>query len=194
MFKTAVMSHCTAIGTKKAIQSAKERIEAWPDITKTEMGWYRSKPGELKPAANKREAEGFTYPPPSHNDRSHIHTHLLDGARKWGGSMPSPEDFGTTALLLAQWNLRAWHIASIDDCGMVAGYVSYAPTDDFVRLAKEYQALLPGMLKYSVFDMEESAGKKEFLTYMLRKAFVRLHIKPMPGYRFDAGEGVFAKL
>ena len=106
---------------RKRVPSAKSRIEKIPQIARKEMGWFKSKTGELRRAALSRKPHEVEFEEPKPTDRSFIHTHP---------SFPHPSvacsagDLWTLKQYLLDTNIRNMHVATIDKRGRVIGYLS----------------------------------------------------------------------
>jgi len=116
---------------RKKIASAKKRIEKTPEAAKKEMAWYRSKPGELRPAVKSRAKAGVTLLPPLPIDKSMLHTHTYPSK-----ALPSRWDLWQFIQSMKKSSIRTTHIAQLDKNGKVIGYTSIRATKKLVEWAK----------------------------------------------------------
>jgi hypothetical protein len=180
-------------------QTAKERIEAWPNIRTLEMAWLRDMPGELRPAIfgeDFRGPEEVIWPKlPTMWDRSGIHTH------PWPEKLRRPDGmtnfhrasdgdiirwFGEVSYTVSSTN--CWHIIALGKAGNVIGFVTYMATPEFKRLAMEED-------HFYMVDLCTHIGNDDaFRQHIYESGLLRERPTAMPGYFFDKAVGHFKQI
>ncbi len=182
------------IGKCQKVASAKSRIEATPQIGKTEMMWLRSRSGELFPFATKRRrnfvdgghalsGKGF---------KSRLHTHIYKESDYRRKALPSLGDFFGMLVDFDTSNIRNWHIISVDPSKNVKGYLSIRATKqmiDSVKKRSEAEMDVFSELRGYLFHGCPKGKTKEQIDLELLSKFKKLGLIvrpfPMPGYVFN---------
>jgi len=177
--------------------SVRSRIEKTLDIAKLEMGWYKGKKGELRPAAKERSKGGLLLLEANETDKSFIHTH-----NSKYGPIPSYVDLHTFLKRdLKKRNIRTWHFVSLDKNGYVTGYYSLHATKNLVKEILSDNDEVKNLLKKLTLMASVTSAiggpytpsqhrRRRELIQRLEKIGLRLHLKPMPGFIFKKGRFV----
>ncbi len=180
---------------RRKTPSAKSRIEKTRDIGKFEQGWYRSKPGELKPAGASRSREGVFVYMPGKNDYSYIHT------QPDGIGVPSHSDWMFFQSGFVYGNLRSIQVSAMDK-NKVCGYLTLYATRKLRALAKEKKHAVFGDVseldEFLVKMHRHLIAKKpinfnsveygvELVEWLKTNGLCRVKIRPMEGYAYKNG-------
>lgn len=176
------------------VPSAKSRMEATPGLAEREMAWYKSRPGELRPAAKRRRPREVYRWPPKERDVSTIHTHPVSPRQssRSGLSFPSSHDIGAMISEIYHTNLRNWHVATVDRRGGVIGYVSIYAPPKFVRFIRGEHAAVQRLVdafnsRRKQVIVPDTLAQKKVRMKKLVEAGMRIRYTPMPGYVFEKG-------
>ncbi len=172
-------------------KSAKHRIEQTPRIRELEEKWYRSKPGELRPASSVRNPDSLMGGYPQLTDKSDIHTHRLNRSTGITSRSSRNDLYRTIESAGGFWrnNIRFKHVVSLDRDGYVAGYFTLQITSAFREWSREQ--INAGKNPWEIKGMPDESNTPRCLSWkrllFLKRKGLRVRITPMPGYHFVRG-------
>ncbi len=157
-----------------------------------EMGWYRDKPGVLRPAAEYRGRHMFIMEEPTSSDKSDIHTHPpeINSRNKFGShGYPSLGDLRNMLIKIHSSNLKFWHVASINKEGAVIGYFSMYPNPTFRKYAGSE---ILSAVEADLEGKSSASHVQQVVRWLMlfKKYGLRFRITPMSGYHFMKGRFV----
>ncbi len=189
-------------------KTAAKRIEQTRNIKTKEMAWYRSRLGEFRSAALKRESDKVSISPPKKGDTSLIQTHPWSKKPERNNCMPSFSDLRGWFQNLPN-GIRYNHIAQLDKQGKAIGYSSFLATKTLLSHLERAKQLLPHaklnpgeLLFFRIIDkvsnrnpesIPEEKMRDLILDFSIKNRFFIHHKKPFQGYHFNKNKRSFEK-
>ncbi|GEM_PF-6501712 len=185
------------------VPSARERIEATPDLDKTEMAWAKLSAGGLIPIATIRTSTHVNSVRPDQTPKSYIHTHTWnndsDFYARVNSALASGEDHNTWARHIYSDHLfgdkksryPVEHISSVDEHGKEMGWVSYRFLAPYIEAAKKHTVFMVDRLQRE-FDLPHT-DLGTFHNWLVKNRYIIAKHIPMPGHYFNKEKGCFEK-